>query len=502
MRRKKSITKYFSRNRNIYLGLVGKGHNLTVLSPDIDEISTPNLHYLWSEKVYEALYDGPNPLNITELVDLTGVTAIPSMWEFCQKNAEATFNSSGFKALLNYPDGFKFDLVLFDFSCGPFLLGFLHMFNYPPVVGLSAFSIPPYVYDYLGGHRQPSYVSHFVLHYGSEMSFMERLHNHVVMAAEDLYQKFIAMPAQNKLMQEAFKLQNLPYIDSFKEKMAVALVNTHFAVQTVEPLPANIIPVGGLQIKDPNPLNQELLDFFNRSKRGVVLFSLGTNMRGDMMDSRRVNFFIEAFKKFPEHNFVWKFESELDTVIPENVKIVPWFPQNDILAHPKTKAFITHCGLLGVQEAVWYGIPIIGLPIFTDQFKNCMQAVEVGLGVQLDYLTLSTASIENGIREVLTNTKYSSIAQERSSLFRDQLEKPLDRAIFWIEWVMRHKNNYNPINLPVKKLGNFIFNSGDIITFVVGVLALFFSLLILSTVVCCFHQRTSSIGKEVKEKRH
>lgn len=35
--------------------------------------------------------------------------------------------------LLSYPDNFKFDLVIFDFTIGPCLLGIIKKFNFPPV---------------------------------------------------------------------------------------------------------------------------------------------------------------------------------------------------------------------------------------------------------------------------------------------------------------------------------------------------------------------------------
>jgi UDP:flavonoid glycosyltransferase YjiC (YdhE family) len=36
----------------------------------------------------------------------------------------------------------------------------------------------------------------------------------------------------------------------------------------------------------------------------------------------------------------------------ENVLFLPWLPQNDLLGHPKTKLFITHCGKNGIFEAL------------------------------------------------------------------------------------------------------------------------------------------------------
>ena len=45
----------------------------------------------------------------------------------------------------------------------------------------------------------------------------------------------------------------------------------------------------------------------------------------------------------------------------------PWLPQQEILAHPKTILFFTHFGMHGALEAIWYGVPMVGFPLFSDQ---------------------------------------------------------------------------------------------------------------------------------------
>jgi glucuronosyltransferase len=103
---------------------------------------------------------------------------------------------------------------------------------------------------------------------------------------------------------------------------------------------------------------------------GTILFSLGTNIRSDKLTREVQNMFLRVFEKLPMYHFLWKFESEnTDLKFPPNVKVQSWMPQNDILAHPKTVAFITHSGLLSIQEASWYGVPVIGIPFIVDQFK-------------------------------------------------------------------------------------------------------------------------------------
>lgn len=84
----------------------------------------------------------------------------------------------------------------------------------------------------------------------------------------------------------------------------------------------------------------------NSSVTGVVLFSLGTNVLSSLMDEKKQKIIIDAFAQFPEFNFIWKFEETLSNFkLPKNVIIRKWCPQSDILAHSKTKAFFTHCGL-------------------------------------------------------------------------------------------------------------------------------------------------------------
>lgn len=174
------------RSRAILNALAENGHNITALSPDIDELPPAAVHYILIDKMYEKSHE--------DLV--TGVLKAtkeknPFMERKMFFNERAEFcsdalNSSATTKLLSYPNDFKFDLVLYDYTIGPCFLPFLHKFRYPPMIGLTAYGNPSFSPGVFGGHQYYSYVSNNLLRVnGNNMSFWDRLMN-FALHTEDL----------------------------------------------------------------------------------------------------------------------------------------------------------------------------------------------------------------------------------------------------------------------------------------------------------------------------
>lgn len=85
--------------------------------------------------------------------------------------------TNGMKQILNYPNNFKFDLIVYDNTCGPCLLFLAEKFNNPPIVAATAFLNPPITTDLVGGHKHTAYIPYYGLRYDSDMNFCERVHN-------------------------------------------------------------------------------------------------------------------------------------------------------------------------------------------------------------------------------------------------------------------------------------------------------------------------------------
>ena len=57
--------------------------------------------------------------------------------------------------------------------------------------------------------------------------------------------------------------------------------------------------------------------------------------------------------------------------LPERVRTVDWAPQNDLLAHPAIRTFVTHGGANSLYEAAYHAVPIVSIPqMMADQREN------------------------------------------------------------------------------------------------------------------------------------
>ncbi len=68
--------------------------------------------------------------------------------------------------------------------------------------------------------------------------------------------------------------------------------------------------------------------------------------------------FLSVFGKLKQR-VLWKWETENMPDKPDNVKLVKWAPQQDILGHKNTKLFITHSGQSSTQETLCHGVPVV-----------------------------------------------------------------------------------------------------------------------------------------------
>ena len=134
----------------------------------------------------------------------------------------------------------------------------------------------------------------------------------------------------------------------------------------------NTIEIGGIHCREGQPLPTDLKQFLDNHPEGVVYVSFGSTVKPSQMSEEKRQMFIDTFKQL-KLGVLWKWDEKMVEGLPGNVLTKQWVPQQDVLAHQNLKVFVTHGGLLSVQEALYHSTPLVGIPLGNDQKPNLLR---------------------------------------------------------------------------------------------------------------------------------
>ncbi|XP_031099695.1 beta-D-glucosyl crocetin beta-1,6-glucosyltransferase-like [Ipomoea triloba] len=164
-----------------------------------------------------------------------------------------------------------------------------------------------------------------------------------------------------------------------------------------------VVPIGLLaqdleeQMEKPHHDKMELLEWLWKKEEGsVVYISFGSEYFLSREDIVEIAHGLELVGSNVSFIWVLRFPhgeqvSAEDSLpkgflkrIGESGRIVEgWAPQVEILNHPSVGGFLTHCGWNSIMETLNFAVPIIAMPMHSDQSVNAKLLVEMGLAVEI-----------------------------------------------------------------------------------------------------------------------
>ncbi|ODN03640.1 UDP-glucuronosyltransferase 2B14 [Orchesella cincta] len=383
----------------------------------------------------------------------------------------------------------------------PFVFCFYGMLTYFEAPFISLATLPPWnvISLQMGTHLPPSFIPVPFFTLPEKMNFLQRVQNNLFDWMVPYIMRYFYTAKLEKVYQNQLG-SHYPSAEEIEANASMMLTNSHFSLNPKMPLLPDIVEVGGMHLRPSKPLPKELETFLSDAKDGFILFSLGSIVRAKNMPEEMRKTFLRVFAKIKQ-KVIWKWETESMPDTPPNVKISKWLPQQDILGHPNIKLFMTHGGLLSVQEAVYHGVPLLGLPVFGDQDINVAQAENAGFALSQEILEVNEDDLLAKIDRLLTENRFREKIKQLSKVMRDQPQSPLERSLFWSEYVMRHKGAPH-LRSPARDLNWIQYHSVDVAAFVFFIFSTTVLLLlyVLRKLCACFISKRNSENYDRKKK--
>lgn len=482
----------------LMLGLSRRGHQVDVISHFPQKKPVPNY------KDISIAGASPSPINNMTATDIKsfGSASVRNLAQMAGDNVCQLLNLPQIQNIIkNPPKDPPYDLVIIELFAAPCYLAFGRHLKVP-MVGTVCSTLHDWINYQTGNPLNTAFVPSLFSAFGTNMTFWQRLTN-------TLLSNFVSVQIEYFTSYQRESVKNnfgidVPIADLYKD-MSLVLVNSHHSLHGVRPMTNQIIEVGGLHVTDEgDSLSPEVQKWLDESKDGCVFFTFGSMVRIETFPDHLIKDLYKAFEAIAPVRVLMKIAKKEDLLpgLPKNVMIQPWFPQISVLKHKNTKAFITHGGLLGTTESIYYGVPMVGIPLFGDQHVNIMNYVNKKIAVSLGSVPEVTAEkLIAALKTVLYDPSYQENINKIQTLFKDRPMTALETSIYWTEYVARHGN---VLQSPAIHLNWFQRNLVDVYGFialcVLGVLAVL--VVILKTVKkLLFGSKVCRKSKESKKNK-
>ncbi|KVI05013.1 UDP-glucuronosyl/UDP-glucosyltransferase [Cynara cardunculus var. scolymus] len=190
--------------------------------------------------------------------------------------------------------------------------------------------------------------------------------------------------------------------------------------------------------RDSSPNRHKLFDWLDKQASNSVLYvSFGTTTSISNEQIQELAMGLEQ----SEQRFIWVlrdadkgdiFDGEVRKIelpkgfeerVGENgLVVVDWVPQPEILGHPATGGFMSHCGWNSSTESITMGVPVAAWPMHSDQPRNAMLITKVlNIGIYVRDWTrreelISSTVVEEAVRKLMASEEGEEMRKRAAEL--------------------------------------------------------------------------------------
>lgn len=190
--------------------------------------------------------------------------------------------------------------------------------------------------------------------------------------------------------------------------------------------------------------HSEITDWLNgQPEHSVVYFSFGSlavSSPAQVKETAKALLllnkpFIRSLKSQEQQSLPAELLDKLSSQFNQTSKflVLSWAPQKMILEHQATKVFVSHCGWNSTLETLIRGIPVVGWPMFSDQFDNAALLEQLGTGITVPgtcMMVTRIVSAEEILQAIQTTAGWDeNDAESKFWLQAQEVGRSLARAV-------------------------------------------------------------------------
>ncbi|KAG7153478.1 UDP-glucuronosyltransferase 2C1-like, partial [Homarus americanus] len=276
-----------------------------------------------------------------------------------------------------------------------------------------------------------------------------------------------------------------PSLDVLYTSLTHVLLAWDPLIDAHAPYTPMVIPIGGFAF-ETGRITKDVLVPALLNRAGVVSVCPGGSEAWVGPDA--LNALYNALKMTP-YTILWRASYDLlqpnisqDDSMRDKFIFKKYLPLSDVLNHPRHRLLVSTCGETEVMAAVYFGSPVLCLPVTTDQTLAAAVVEDLGLAVVVPAKEATTSTLTKALSKLSGNRSYRECGRQLGEELHDQALSPADRVLFTLERALRRPHSRRHIPRPTH-LSLLQQSNADVYLLLLVLLTCLSGLLILLTIV-------------------